>query len=390
MAYGDDWKPQRGGVKKDYKYADLGNRTQNAGGGKPNPPKKNTKALEKMQASSERSRTRGRAPAIQRGKDLTNRRRAAAAVPEEDNTQSFMEMLNQALSMTGGGSSDESNSASAASRVDFSGQRNDLQGRANAADASIAAMYKQLQDSYAGQAPGIKQSYDQAGQGIAANGATATSNVNDAYDNARQGTTEQLAALGIGDAAGNLAGRGGNAQRDQEMAGREIAQATQGAQNQNTTNGQAASTYNTEMGQVAGLTGAATRGRLQGSLSEKMAMIGQQEQSARAQEQEQRAQARSQSASDGLAQAMRMAGMQMDEQRYNQTREDNLSMTGAKYAQDQQQFLAKQQQDTADAQGRAGVPQQVLELLAQNGIEPNSPEYARTMSAYAQMLGRSY
>jgi hypothetical protein len=388
MAYGDDWKPQRGGVKKDYKYADLGNRSQNRAVKKT--PKKSTRALEDMQSAGERARTRGRAGSIQRGRDLTNRRREAAAVPEEDNTRSFMDMLNQALSMTGGGSSDESMSASAASQVDFSGQRNDLQGRANTADAAIASMYKQLQDSYAGQAPGIKQSYDQAGQGIAASGATATSNVNAAYDNARQGTTAQLDALGIGDAAGNLAGRGGNAQRDQEMAGREIAQATQGAQNQNTTNGQAASTYNTEMGQVAGLTGAATRGRLQGSLSEKMAMIGQQEQSARMQEQQQRAQARSQSASDGLAQAMRMAGMQMDEQQYNQTREDNLSMTGAKYAQDQSQFLAKQQQDTADAQGRAGVPQQVLELLAQNGIEPNSPEYARTMSAYAQMLGRSY
>jgi hypothetical protein len=332
----------------------------------------NTSALAKMQAAGERGRTRGRSSSIERGKDLTNRRREAASAPEEDTSQTFMEMLNQALQMSGDGGAAESSRQ-------FAAQRSDLQNRGATADAAIAAMYQQLQGSYGAEAPKIQQSYDQAGQGLAANGATAATNVNTAYDNARDSTTDQLAALGIEDAAGNLAGRGGNAQRAQEMAGQDIAQSTQTAQNQNTANGQAAQTYNTEMGQVAGLTGAATRGRLQGSLSEQLASLTSQEQSSR-----------SQSASNSLAQAMQLAGANMDEQRYNQGREDNLSMAGAQAAQEQAEFLSKQTQDTADATGRAGIPQQVFDLLAEYGLEPGTPEYARTMTALTSTVRAGY
>ena len=140
-------------------------------------------------------------------------------------------------------------------------------------DAKLQAMYDQLSRSVAAEAPAIRQNYAGTGASITQNATDANNMVQQSYNSTRDAQTKQLAALGIGDAAGVLASNGGLAARDQSMASSSIAQKQQAALDSNAAHSASAVQYNTGVGNAAQLAGTEARSALQRQLSTKLAEL---------------------------------------------------------------------------------------------------------------------
>lgn len=175
----------------------------------------------------------------------------------------FLDYLNEAKGLGLGGD----NSAN------FDALSGQLRVNGSQGDAKLQAMYDQLQRSIAAEAPAIQQNFAGTGASIAKNAADANSMVQQSYGATRDAQTKQLAALGIGDAAGVLASNGGLAARDQSMASSSIAQNQQAALDSNAAHSASAVQYNTGVGNAAQLAGTEARSALQRQLSTKLAEL---------------------------------------------------------------------------------------------------------------------
>lgn len=114
---------------------------------------------------------------------------SASAEPQGTQAMSFAEALQEALGLIPGSS------------ISYEPQRQTLRSNASESDARLAAMYRQLSNSIAGDAAGIASNHDAAiAQSKQISDGTAAS-IQAAADSANAKNTENLAALGIGDAA---------------------------------------------------------------------------------------------------------------------------------------------------------------------------------------------
>jgi hypothetical protein len=274
-------------------------------------------------------------------------------VEDEFNPLSIAEAISRAMSMVGGGS------------VNYDPQRNELRGRASENDARLEAMYKQLQGSYAADVPKIEGIYDEASAGVNESTDAGVANINAAYDKARADQTAQLEALGIGDAAGVIAGAGQDAGAQQAAAVGAL-ETNRGANVSQLTGDRAASSEaSRRIGQAAGLEGnlqrAGNQSRLQQLLAE-IDMMEQQENASLAQSQQ----------SQAFSLAQSMVDDNWRQRQYADSRAD---------ADFDKQFRA--QQLVAEQLGQQTAarfdPQQAISAtdayFEQNGIEPTPDEW---------------
>lgn len=266
---------------------------------------------------------------------------------------SLAEALAQALGMLPGGGS-----------VNYDPQRQALRERAGDADSRLAAMYRQLQGSYAADAPVIDAAYDTAQAGVNTATDQGVSNINNAYDKARADQTAQLAALGIGDAAAVIAGAGQDSGSEQAAQVGNLEQNRGANVNQLETDQRASGAYNTRIGQAAGLEGNLTRAANQSRLQQLLAEIDAQEQQENASLQ-----------SNNRSAALSLASSLVDEDRYNREYADRRSDADFDKQLQTQQLVQKLQGQTA----ARFDPQQAIsstdEYFAANGIEPTPDEW---------------
>jgi hypothetical protein len=157
--------------------------------------------------------------------------------------------------------------------TDFGALEAQLRQNAANADAKLTAMYNQLRGSIDADASTIGQTYDTGAQGLQQSAEQAQATINNAYQAARDAQTQQFQQLGIGDAAGVLAAQGGNAAADQANAIGNIAQNSGANQQQLDQNRTSALTYNTNIGNAAGLEGAIQRAAVQQELANRLAEL---------------------------------------------------------------------------------------------------------------------
>lgn len=299
-------------------------------------------------SARDRDRNRGFDMERDRRASADARRRNMNRMHEQDRQEqqdempagfSFLDALKQAMGLIGGDGGGQ------IARVSYDPQRQEARNRASEADSRLAAMYRQLQDSYRADAPGIAAAYDQAAKGVNQNVDQAVGNINTAYDKAREDQTAQLAALGIEDAAAGIMERGeGSAPRQAEQVGN-LEQNRGAVSNQIKTNRQSSLDYNKGIEGAAGLEGNLQRAQNQSALQQLLAQIDAEEQNQNAQidAQNQSARGSSMNSAMGLAQALQ-------EDYYRQHPE--LVPAQGPSAQEQQalaEFVYQQQQDANKA-----------------------------------------
>lgn len=254
--------------------------------------------------------------------------------------------------------------------TDYSALIAQLKANASEGDARLNAMYNQLRGSIEGDAPVISQNYDSAGGAIASNGAQAAAQTAQGYQQARDAQSQQLAALGIQDAAGVLASAGNLAGGDAAHANANIAQNQEANANQNVQHKASALDYNVNIGNAAGLDGATQRAKLQQDLANKLAEL-----------QSAQAQGASQGKKDSFSAALQLMGI-----------DNNASAASGKAAQqdfENQLAAAKLQLEQAKAQGSSRTLSealdqynQIAQIASQAGIG-NDPA---SFSAFLQNL----
>jgi len=254
--------------------------------------------------------------------------------PEGDPGKDFAAYLAQASGMLGGGSN-------------WAGVEGNLRGRATENDAKLQAMYSALQNAIKADAPAIGGIFDSANDEVNKSAQQAVSGIQSGYQNARDAQTAQLAALGIGDAAGTLAADGGFAAQQQGDNTHTAEVNRQVSGDALTKRKATALNFNTGMAETAALGGVESRDALQRSLTDALTEM----QMARAQEEQQRRQTIFQIASQ--LQGADQQGQSMD----------------ARQQQALAEFIADQQQrsfeNTAKTQG--SKRSMLLALLKQFG-----------------------
>lgn len=139
----------------------------------------------------------------------------------------------------------------------------------------IQAMYNALSGDYKADAPTINAQYNQGINDVGAAQNAATGDVNNAYADARQAQSAQLAALGIGNAAGVIADKGTDAGGDQAAAIANLIQNGTAVKNQLTQGRTSALDYNTKVAQAAPQEGADKSAALQRQLQSDLAQLQQ-------------------------------------------------------------------------------------------------------------------
>lgn len=188
--------------------------------------------------------------------------RGNSPVEERQGPMGFLDFLAMAQGLLGDGGG-----------PDYSALIARLKQNAAEGDARLASMYGALQSDIAGKAPGIAQTFDTAGAGYAQSADQASADINNAYQASRDAQSQQLAALGIGDAAGVLAAQGGFAGADQAHNVSGVARAEQASADQNTANKATALDYNTAIGSAIGQQSGEQRSALEQQLQNKLAEL---------------------------------------------------------------------------------------------------------------------
>jgi hypothetical protein len=138
----------------------------------------------------------------------------------------------------------------------------------DAANAKIAAMYRQLEDSFGGDAEAIKQFFKTAADTYEANAGQATSSIQGAYGASNAERMRQLEALGIEESAAVV---GDDTVRDQANAVSNIARMLEANQGRNTGYQTSAMTLNEQMKGLARMEGAQRQAAVQQALANAMA-----------------------------------------------------------------------------------------------------------------------
>lgn len=303
-------------------------------------------------ASGELARARNRQNA-----DRVNQSSSAADEGVEGLGQrsglSLAEALAQALELLPGGGG-----------VNYDPQRQALRERAGDADSRLEAMYRQLQGSYAADAPVIDAAYDTAQSGVNTATDQGVTNINNAYDKARADQTAQLTALGIGDAAATIAGAGQDAGAQQAAAVGNLEQNRGANVNQLETDQRASGAYNTRIGQAAGLEGNLSRATNQSRLQQLLAEIDAQEQ-----------QENASLTSNNRSAAMSLAGQLVNQDQFERQYADSRADADFDKQIQTQQLVSKLQGQTA----ARFDPQQAISstdsYFEANGITPTPDEW---------------
>lgn len=243
--------------------------------------------------------------------------------PPEANTglPSFLSNLLESLGMVG--------TVDAGDGPNFDPLRQDARNRGSEYDAKLAAMYNQLQGAMRQDGAGLQQSYQGAIDQNAQRTDQTEASIQGASDAAAARNLQQLQALGIGEAAGNIVAEGRDLNSDTARAVQDASARGQISGNNLSQNQQSAAQHNTNLVGAAGLEGNLQRARVQSELSSLLAQYDMQEEQGR-EEARQRAQQAQQSA---LSQAMGLAGAITDDQWQARSYEDELARL--KYEQEQ-------------------------------------------------------
>ena len=134
----------------------------------------------------------------------------------------------------------------------------------DAANAKIAAMYRQLEGSFGGDAEAIKKFFQTAAENYEANAGQARSSIQEAYGASNRERMRQLQALGIEESAAVV---GDDTVRDQANALSNVARLLEAAQSRNTGYQESALTLNEQMKGLARMEGAQRQAALQEALS---------------------------------------------------------------------------------------------------------------------------
>lgn len=207
---------------------------------------------------------------------------------------SFLSNLMEALGYVGNGSMDY---------VDYDPLRNDARSRGTEYDARLNAMYNQLQGSIRDDGTTLQGSYQGAIDDTAERAAQAQAQTQQAGDAAQARNTQQLQALGIGEAAGNIVEQGRDLNTDVAAAVQDAASRGQIAGDALQQNQQSAVQHNTNLVGAAGLEGNLQRARVQSELGSLLAQYDMQEQQAN----QEVDQFNASQANNGLSQAMSLA-----------------------------------------------------------------------------------
>lgn len=192
---------------------------------------------------------------------------AAAAAAEQkayNGTKTLQDYLNDAEGQIG------------TDGINYSAEKQQLQNTGQQGDNQLASMYAQLQNQYAGQAPGITANYGGANTAVGTDAKSAEDTINAAYNAAQSAQTAQQSALGIGGAGGAgavIASQGQSLAPQQAAAVAQAANSGLSTQNDLNQHGAAAQTFNTQAGQAAQLQGASERAALQQAIASKLATV---------------------------------------------------------------------------------------------------------------------
>lgn len=308
-----------------------------------------------------------RASAAARATRTDTNRNAAFHPPVEQapSFRSFADYLREAEALIGG------------MGVNYDPQRNALRQNAAQANDILGSIYADLQQQFVNAAPQIAQRYAQAGENVDLNTAQAANAVNSSNTAIRDEQTRQLQALGIEDAVANVAPQQA---ADQANALQAIQQTGQIAGNQSDALGTAAATYNDENKGTAGMEGASKRALIQANLLSALANVDTRE-----------SEANSSLANQRQNSALSVAQLLME----NDPEGANAAAAQARQMAElaQQQFDNEMAVRTFDA--KYGQPrqqsgfglQQVLDLLAQQGLSPDKTDpktYAALLNAYSR------
>lgn len=204
---------------------------------------------------------------------------------EESSGKSLMDYIAEIESMMGGG-------------ADFGALRSQLEGKTAESDARLEAMYRSLGKSRDAAAPELAGTYDTAKSEIEKAAEQTAASISQGYQDAQNQRSEELAALGIEEAATRPEGE--RFAEDQGFARQIAAQGSQGSLNANASNKASSLAYNTDMRGVGDMQGVEARSALQSRLQDDLSEIAFQESAQRAQ-----------SRQSAISQAMQM--MQADQ-----------------------------------------------------------------------------
>lgn len=282
----------------------------------------------------------------------------------------FMDLLQKALGFV----------KSQQSGVNYGALRSDLSNRASEGDSKIAEMYRQLQAAYQAEGPGIQKTFADSGQKMSESVDEGISNTTSGFEAARDAQSQQLAGLGIEEAA--TSGGMDEAAREQALAKSRLEELRAINAGQNQTNAQTAGTFNTELGQAAGLGSSFRRGQLASQLQQKLAELSVQEQRDKAD-----------LSQNALAMAMGLAQNQQEGARYEREWQDRQSDQQYDRDADAQKsalemLIAQQQNQTASRFNPQDVLKAVEGYTDKTGTKLTTDEWIRMMEMQRKLLSQ--
>lgn len=228
---------------------------------------------------------------------------------EETSNPSFLANLMEALGIVGDGGQ--------MGYVSYDPLRADANSRGTEYDARLNAMYNQLQGSIRDDGTSIQSNYQGAIDQNAARSAETQKQIQGASDAAQASNMQQLQALGLGEAAGNIVSKGQDLNTQTAAAVQDAAARGQISGDALQQNQQSAGAHNTNLVGAAGLEGNLQRARVQSELASLLAQYDMEEQQANQQVDQYNAQARNNSFSQAMSLAQQLYGSDIDQRDYN-------------------------------------------------------------------------
>lgn len=224
-----------------------------------------------------------------------------------------------------------------------------------AAGNQIGALYANLVKSYAAAAPGIASTYANTNSGLGSIGSGAINAINGAYSAANSSEQDTLKALGIQQAAGQLATNGNLAANQNANAVSNVSQSIASDQADNTAHGQAAQTFNTQQGQAAQQGGAEQQAAVAANLAKTLQSL--------------------QSQAEAAINARQTQAMQLAQAQYNADTAKYNTAVGT----------VEQPFNVAGAEG--GAKQLAKQLESQGSAKPSASQYSALLAEVAKLMG---
>lgn len=232
----------------------------------------------------------------------------SSAQQQETSLPDLQSFLAQAMELLGGGEE--------LGRISYDPARADARSRGAEYDAHLNAMYNQLQKSMRQDGTELQGAYQTGIDDTAARAAQSQQSIQGAGDAANERNMQQLQALGIGEAAGNIVGEGRDLNTQLAAAVQDAAARGQISGDALQANQASAQQANTSLVGAAGLEGNLQRARVQSELGSLLSQYDMEEQKANQQIDAQNAQMRQSRQGAGLNLAQALYGSAWDQQKY--------------------------------------------------------------------------